>query len=228
MPFLRNGYGQVEPNQLSAQRTGEIYASLPLDAAVEVLQNGEFMYYDYANGSVNAGKTAAAATSTTPEIYATMGEPMLVFNEIKLYEPFWRTSYKDFAMFKVGDNYVTSKLATKEYGENTDDAQAVSIAHDSEYGYRMKGICPRLLKTNIGDLYTTNMVEAGAAITYAQGDILAPEKHTWTGADGVSTYQTLVLKKQDKSDLPDGMLWSVVKVYTMPDGQAGLKLQRVQ
>lgn len=228
MPFLRNGYGQVEPNQLSAQRTGEIYASLPLDAAVEVLQNGEFMYYDYANGSVNAGKTAAAATSTTPEIYATMGEPMLVFNEIKLYEPFWRTSYKDFAMFKVGDNYVTSKLATKEYGENTDDAQAVSIGHDSEYGYRMKGICPRLLKTNIGDLYTTNMVEVGANVTYAQGDVLAPEKHTWTGADGVSTYQTLVLKKQDKSDLPDGMLWSVVKVYTMPDGQAGLKLQRVQ
>lgn len=228
MPFLRNGYGQVEPNQLSAQRTGEIYASLPLDAAVEVLQNGEFMYYDYANGSVNAGKTAAAATSTTPEIYATMGEPMLVFNEIKLYEPFWRTSYKDFAMFKVGDNYVTSKLATEKYGENTDEAQAVSIGHDSEYGYRMKGICPRLLKTNIGDIYTTNMVEVGANITYAQGDILAPEKHTWTGADGVSTYQTLVLKKQDKADLPDGMLWSVVKVYTMPDGQAGLKLQRVQ
>ena len=228
MSFLRNGYGQVEPNQLSAQRNGKIFASLPLDPAVEVLQNGEFMYYDYANGSVNAGKTAAAATSTTPEIYATMGEPMLVFNEIKLYEPFWRTSYKDFAMFKVGDNYVTSKLATEKYGENTDLAQAVSIAHDSEYKYRLKGIAPRLFKTDLGDIYTTNMVEAGAAITYAQGDILAPEKHTWTGADGTSTYQTLVLKKQDKSDLPDGMLWSVVKVYTMPDGQPGLKLQRVQ
>ena len=48
--FTRNGYGQVEPNQLSAQKTGQIYASLPLDEDVAVLQNGEFMYYDYATG----------------------------------------------------------------------------------------------------------------------------------------------------------------------------------
>ena len=93
--FTRNGYGQVEPNQLSAQKTGQIYASLPLAAEVKVLQNGEFMYYDYKTKTVTAD--------------ATVGEPMLVFNEIKLYEPFWRTSYKDFAMIRVGDNYVTSK-----------------------------------------------------------------------------------------------------------------------
>ena len=40
MPFTRNGYGQVEPNQLSAQKTGQIYASLPLNEDVDVLQNG--------------------------------------------------------------------------------------------------------------------------------------------------------------------------------------------
>ena len=113
--FTRNGYGQVEPNQLSAQKTGRIYARLRLDEEVDVLQNGEFMYYDYANGTVNCGKTADATTGTV----ATKGEPMLVFNEIKLYEPFWRTSYKDFAMIRVngkdaqgnvfkGANYVTS------------------------------------------------------------------------------------------------------------------------
>ena len=28
MAFKRIGYGQVEPNQLSAQKTGQIYASL--------------------------------------------------------------------------------------------------------------------------------------------------------------------------------------------------------
>ena len=217
MSFTRDGYGQVEPNQLSAQKTGQIYASLPLDTDVNVLQNGEFMYYDYVAGEVSADDSTGLA------------EPYLVFNEIKLYEPFWRTSYKDFAMIKCGDNYVTSKLATEKYGENANVAQAdYSISHDSEYGYRMKGIAPRLFKTDLGDIYTTNMVEVGAQVTYAQGDILAPEKHTWTGADGVSTYDTLVLKKQDKSNLPDGMLWSVVKVYTMPDGQPGLKLQRVQ
>jgi hypothetical protein len=200
--FTRNGYGQVEPNQLSAQKTGQIYASLPLDSAVTVLQNGEFMYYDYKTSTVTAD--------------ATVGEPMLVFNEIKLYEPHWQTSYKDFAMIRVGDNYVTSRLATAEYGENSDKNQAATInpAH-TEYGYRMDGIAPRLFKTNIGDIYTTNMVKVGEE--YAVGDLLAPVKNDES--------KTLVLEKTVGTT---GMLWQVAKVYTMPDGQPGLKLQRVQ
>ena len=200
--FTREGYGQVEPNQLSAQKTGQIYASLPLHNDVKVLQNGEFMFYDYATGTVNAN--------------ATVGEPMLVFNEIKLYEPFWQTSYKDFAMIRVGDNYVTSRMATAAYGENTDKQQAATInpAH-TEYGYRMDGIAPRLFKTNVGDIYTTNMVKTGEV--YAAGDLLKPVKN----ADS----NTMVLEKTQETT---GMLWQVAKVYTMPDGQPGLKIQRVQ
>ncbi len=202
MAFTRNGYGQVEPNQLSAQKTGQIYASLPLASDVDILQNGEFMYYDYKSGTVTAdGK----------------GEPMLVFNEVKLYEPFWQTSYKDFAMIRVGDNYVTSKLATAGYGENSDKNQAATInpAH-TEYGYRMDGIAPRLFKTNIGDIYTTNMVKIG--VEYIVGDLLKPVKNEDT--------HTLVLEKASGDET--GMLWQVGKVYTMPDGQPGLKIQRVQ
>ena len=200
--FTREGYGQVEPNQLSAQKTGQIYASLPLHNDVKVLQNGEFMFYDYGTGTVNAN--------------ATVGEPMLVFNEIKLYEPFWQTSYKDFAMIRVGDNYVTSRKATAAYGENTDKQQAATIdpAH-TEYGYRMDGIAPRLFKTNVGDIYTTNMVKTG--VEYAAGDLLKPVKN----ADS----NTMVLEKTQETA---GMLWQVAKVYTMPDGQPGLKIQRVQ
>ena len=201
--FTRNGYGQVEPNQLSAQKTGQIYASLPLAAEVKVLQNGEFMYYDYKTKTVTAN--------------ATVGEPMLVFNEIKLYEPFWRTSYKDFAMIRVGDNYVTSKLETDRYGENSDKNQAATInPTHTEYGYRMDGIAPRLFKTNIGDIYTTNMVKTG--VEYAEGDLLKPVKNEDT--------HTLVLEKASGDET--GMLWQVGKVYTMPDGQPGLKIQRVQ
>ena len=229
MAFTRNGYGQVEPNQLSAQKTGAIYASLPLDPDVEVLQNGEFMYYDYANNMVDAGKAASGS------VVATQGEPMLVFNEIKLYEPFWRTSYKDFAIIRVGDNYVTSKLATAEYGDGSlTEGVAVEPAH-TEYPYRMDGIAPRLFKTNVGDIYTTNMVAltklvgdpgVETPITYAVGNILAPVKVTHTTADGLGTYDTMVLTPQDS--MPEGMAWMVVKVYTMPDGQPGLKIQRVQ
>ena len=34
------GYGQVEPNHLSAQRTGQIYAQLPAAADIDILENG--------------------------------------------------------------------------------------------------------------------------------------------------------------------------------------------
>ena len=40
------GYGQVEPNHLSAQRTGQIYAQLPAEASIEQLENGQFVKYD--------------------------------------------------------------------------------------------------------------------------------------------------------------------------------------
>ena len=222
MAFNRNGYGQVEPNQLSAQKTGQIYASLPLDPDVNVLQNGEFMFYDYVNNMVDCGKAAGTG------VYETMGEPMLVFNEIKLYEPFWRTSYKDFAMIRVGDNYVTSKLATEKYGDGsttvgvvpstTNPPSAADTTGHTEYPYRMDGIAPRLFKTNVGDIYTTNMVDTDG--TYAVGTVLNLKKttrNTLELASGVAT-----------ADKVSDITFVVVKVYTMPDGQPGLKIQRVQ
>ena len=209
MAFTRNGYGQVEPNQLSAQKTGQIYASLPLASDVDILQNGEFMYYDYKSGTVTADG---------------VGEPMLVFNEVKLYEPFWQTSYKDFAMIRVGDNYVTSRLATAGYGDGAEtEGDDPNPGHsDWQAGYRMDGIAPRLFKTNIGDIFTTNMVETGASITYSQGDTLKLKKVP-KAAD--KTGNTLVLSKDGTID---ALEFVVAKVYTMPDGQPGLKLQRIK
>ena len=207
MAFTRVGYGQVEPNQLSAQKTGQIYASLKLDPTVKVLQNGEFMYYSYADNMVTAEPTVQGQ------------EPMLVFNEIKLYEPFWRTSYKDFAMIRVGDNYVTSKLATEGFGDGSTNTGAAIPAH-TEYGYRMDGFAPRLFKTNIGDIYTTNMVKAGPDVTYNVGDILKLKKVT--ADDGT---KTLVLATD--GDINE-IEFVVAKVYTMPDGQDGLKIQRIK
>ena len=209
MAFTRNGYGQVEPNQLSAQKTGQIYASLPLASDVDILQNGEFMYYDYKSGTVTADG---------------VGEPMLVFNEVKLYEPFWQTSYKDFAMIRVGDNYVTSRLATAGYGDGAETKGVTPNPGHSDWqaGYRMDGIAPRLFKTNVGDIFTTNMVETGSSITYSQGDILKLKKVN-KAAD--KTGNTLVLSKDGNID---ALEFVVAKVYTMPDGQQGLKLQRIK
>lgn len=221
--FKRIGYGQVEPNQLSAQKTGQIYASLPLDKEVSVLQNGEFMYYDYSTGCVTANPGVEGQ------------EPMLVFNEIKIYED--KLSYKDFAMFRVGDNYVTNNPAvgriTSEnadgtvYGDgsktvganivakwsNEEDEEFELVGH-TEYGYRMDGIAPRLFKTNVGDIFTTNMVATG--VEYAPKQILKLKK---------SANKTLVL---DPAGDIDTIQFVVAKVYTMPDGQPGLKVQRIK
>ena len=77
------GYGQVEPNHLAGQKSGAIYAMLPAASSIEVVENGMFMKYDYAAGECNLDG---------------VGEDMLVFSEVKLYDP--KHSYKDFALKK--------------------------------------------------------------------------------------------------------------------------------
>ena len=86
----------------------------------------------------------------------------------------------------------------------------------------MDGIAPRLFETNVGDIFTTNMVETGAEITYKQGDTLKLKKVA-KAAD--KTGNTLVLSKTGTIDTLE---FVVAKVYTMPDGQPGLKLQRIK
>ena len=55
LTVTRKGYGQVEPNHLSAQYTGQIYAQLPAmggtghKTPIAQLENGQFLKYDYAN-----------------------------------------------------------------------------------------------------------------------------------------------------------------------------------
>ena len=96
--LVKEGFGQLEPNHLSAQRNGQIYAQLPCESSMEVLQNAQFVKYDYAEGEVN---------------FTGAGEWMLVFNEVKLYDP--RHSYKDFALQKkncVGGEMVPRVMKT--------------------------------------------------------------------------------------------------------------------
>lgn len=235
MAFTRIGFGQVEENQMSYYHTGQMFASLPLDTSVQLLQNGEFMYYDYASGKVTA----------EPKVEGV--EPMLVLNEIKVYEDY--LANKDFAMMRVGENYVTNPAAigritsvvidpatggaANPYGGGSKTVSATIDPAHTEYGYRMDGIAPRVVKTNIGDIYTTNMVATG--VDYAVGNILVPTVTETTVNDltkgGTATQKTLVLTKNADGETAvptKGMAWAVVKVYTMPDGQPGLKLQRVQ
>ena len=69
-----------------------------------------------------------------------------------------------------------------------------------------------LFKTNIGDIYTTNMVN-NAVNTLTAGDILT------VGANGI-------LAKDDEPTATE-MQWQVVKVYNLGDRQPAVKLMRI-
>ena len=174
----RKGYGQVEPNHLSAQHNGQVYAQLPATNIAQ-LENGQFLKYDY----------AAGAADTTGDI-----EWMLVYNEEKLYDERYQ-NHKDFAM------------------KATDMTDGV--------------IYPRLFKTHVGDIFTTNTFRNTNDATVAGPDAtitipdLAVNNYVEIDSDG------WLVKATSKPTAPD-IAFKVVKVYTMPDGQFGVKLQRVQ
>ena len=173
----RKGYGQVEPNHLSAQYTGQIYAQLPAmvidgdtKTPITQLENGQFLKYNYAEG----------CASVTGD-----GEWMLVFNEVKLYDE-RRQNYKDFCV-KASDMCD-------------------------------KTIYPRLLKTNIGDLYTTNTFGANTSPDLEVNGIqLEAGDKLYVGADGFLTTTSSA-----------GPVFQVAKVYNLGDMQPAVKIQRIQ
>lgn len=223
--YVDRGYGQVEPNHLSAQRTKEIYAQLPADKDIKVLENGQFVKYDYAKGVVN---------------FTGKGEWMLVYNEVKVYRD--RDMDEDFAMNRENynarvyspvsnDDYNAGFTVGKANGERADEYAEINksradrgldpiYAEGSEYTqYNWDAktmpagtvMVPRVFKTHEGDIFTTNTIKEAVG-EIAVGDTLAP------GADGYLT----------KTTSQDGMLWQVVKVYNMPSMQHGVKLMRIQ
>ena len=285
--YVEFGYGQVEPNHLSAQRTGQIYAQLPANKNINVLEQGQFVKYDYAANGNGIGEV-----NFTGE-----GEWMLVYNEIKLYRNHPDGSKQwdcEFAMLK--DDYQARIYSPYDW-EHTEveyhngmylngvdekgnksmtvthnvelnaDGKTVTIAGDvydvaenkftyngKEYSlvdgkvdvpvvyayddvtkdvediyemgftndpWKKLGIArekkmpagtsmiPRVFKTNVGDIMTTNTIFNE---TVAVGDKLAPRAE-----DGILA----------KTENAEGMVWQVVKVYTMPDGQKGAKVMRI-
>ena len=84
----RDGYGQLEPNHLSAPRTGQVYGQLPANEDIKILEQGMFVKYDYAAGECN---------------FDGDGPWMLVFNEEKLYDE-QKQMHKHFAL-KAEDFY---------------------------------------------------------------------------------------------------------------------------
>ena len=274
--YVELGYGQVEPNHLSAQRTAQIYAQLPAHKDINMLEQGQFVKYDYAEGLVD---------------FTGAGEWMLVYNEIKLYREHQLDC--EFAMIK--DNYQArvyspldgtksaeelygptrflqgrrerwngtefetldaipvyenGKIATTDGKEPAEDKSnwkyadfsVATTAHDyyemndinnpdidkddprSRLFMKLRAVkhpekmmpegttmVPRVFKTNVGDHYTTNLI---METVLEVGDILTPRVE-----DGI-------LSKAGAAEAD--MQWQVVKVYTMPDHQKGVKIMRIK
>ena len=282
--FVEFGYGQVEPNHLSAQKTGQIYAQLPADPSINVLEQGQFVKYDYKEGFCN---------------FEGAGEWMLVYNEIKLYRNHLDGSKQwdcEFAMLK--DDYQARVYSPydwehteKEYqtrflnGKDANGASSLTLDTNIELNrdgktvtidgqdydvvenkftynsveytlvngrvrvpvvhefedvtadvrdiyelnwtndpYHKLGIyhekrmpkgtsmVPRVFKTNVGDIMTTNMINED---TLAIGDLLTPQAGEGKG----------ILAKAGAESAD--MKWQVVKIYTMPDEQKGVKIMRI-
>ena len=212
--YVERGYGQVEPNHLSAQKNGQIYAQLPAKADIDVLENGQFVKYDYANGVVD---------------FTGEGAWMLVYNEVKVYRP--GESDCDFAMLK--SNYaaavyspVDGTSATTAYArdysgittpadpyEVDSTATPFSITKYTQPLNMPEGtvMVPRVFGTVVGDIFTTNTVKE---TTLAVTDLLT------VGSDGYLTKTGATAATSD--------VWQLVKVYTMPDGQKGVKIMRIK
>lgn len=201
--YVERGYATVEPNHLSAQRNGQVYGQLPANKDIEMLENGQFVKYDYANKEVN---------------FTGAGEWMLVFNEVKIYKD--REDDTDFAMIK--DNYsayIYNAAGDSSYGRYnlTNQGEIVFELEPTKEGEEPYGLMPdgttmtpRVFKTMPGDIMTTNCVKE---TTLAAGDKL------YVGDDGYLT--------KTKGANSGDMVWEVARVWTMPSLQRGVKIMRI-
>ena len=232
------GYGQVEPNHLSGQATKEVYAQLPAKKDIEILENGQFAKYNYADEVVD---------------FEGPGEWMLVYNEIKLYrdhqvdaefamlrDNYQARVYSPFGGDRDGNPDTAWNKQSRYYngvdaegndsitlGEKTykyDDVTAAPDIYELHYNedpfhieslYAEKmmpengsSMVPRLIKTHVGDIFTTNMI---ADEEVALKDELSPNE------------KGILSKSGDGS-----IVWQVVKIYTMPDHQPGVKVMRIK
>ena len=246
--YVEYGYGQVEPNHLSAQRNGQVYAQLPAHKDIEILEQGQFVKYNYKDGVVD---------------FSGAGEWMMVWNEIKLYRDPMQMDC-EFAMLK--HNYQARVYSPFGYGLDKDGNPTADIVRDrqtryyngkdaagntsmtitdangvehvypydnviapaktdpyelhyNENPFMVEGpyreqrmpegttMVPRVIKTMPGDLYTTNLI---METELALGDVLSPNAKGILSKSGDGSIQ-----------------WQVVKIYTMPDHQKGVKLMRI-
>lgn len=250
--FVKYGFGQVEPNHLSAQRTAEIYAQLPADKTINILENGQFVKYDYAAGVVD---------------FTGPGEWMLVYNEVKVYED--RETDQDFAMIRrdyVGNVYSplgvtdpttgqtinpllkTIGAASEIYPDGHTEGDPTAEGYTgADYGRNHFAIGnkyeieqfnePQLA---VAQATAGNGIMVPRVFKTHEGDIFTTNTIKCQENKGVITAPVLgeflqigndgYLASTGVTSMTGltGMVWQVVKVYNLGDLQPAVKVMRVQ
>ena len=199
--YVARGYGQLEPNHLSAQRNGQIYAQLPAKGDIDFLENGQFAKYNYAAGVVD---------------FVGPGEWMLVYNEVKLYRE--RETYEDFALVKTDYNATVYSPLGQSNSQVVQVGTGLNGYNIGKFNYPVdmpagSTMVPRLFKTMPGDIMTTNTIDEAAPVV---GDIYTPSATGYLSKTGVVAENATQMK------------WQVVKVYTLADLKPAVKLMRIQ
>ena len=139
-----DNYSVVEPNHLSAPRSGGVYGQLPADDSIEILEQGTFVKYDYAAGKVD---------------FTGEGPWMMVFNEEKLYDEY-KQMHRDYAMKKsdfydgvmtprvfrmyAGDIFTTNNVKAGDY--DLGDVLVPGINGVLEKGTKGQGLAVKVAK----------------------------------------------------------------------------------
>lgn len=161
--------------------------------------------------STTTGEGANAVTTVTPIAQLEQGQ-------------FAKYDYANGAVNFTGDGefmlvYNEEKLYDERKQRHKDFVYKATDFTDGK-------LFPRLIRTYVGDIMTTNTIEVPNTSDSAE---VTPA--TANGALAVNDYLTVsatgfLTKANAKPNA--GMAWKVVKEYTMPDGQPGVKIQRVQ
>jgi hypothetical protein len=139
-----DNFAVVEPNHLSAPRSGGVYGQLPADDSITMLEQGTFVKYDYAAGKIN---------------FTGEGPWMMVFNEEKLYDE-RKQMHRDYAMKKsdfydgvmtprvfrmyAGDIFTTNNVKADDY--DLGDVLVPGTSGVLEKGAKGEGLAVKVVK----------------------------------------------------------------------------------
>ena len=205
--LVKDGYGQLELNQVAWPRDGRIEAQCALDNAdfstgpndtrenAVVCQNGMILVVDNAARKIRLPK----GTDDETTIYA------INYSSEHLYDE-RAQGLKDFKLYAQPDEAV--KVGAGRVGR-------IWPGYD---------FFPRLGYLSVGDKFTTNTVELG---NYTDLQNVETTMKTEKVLAGVSETGDIKLTTFDEP-ITNGPVLQVIKVTTMPDGQPALKFQVVK